>query len=122
LIILLVGQRFDVAYVYSVTSSEMPIYLRLTAVWGGQSGSLLFWSWLLAGFSLFFALRKWRDDADLLPWTLLVVFITLAFFLMLNVFMEPPLNASGICRMGAVCCRFYSLPGPGPDAPGWAGS
>jgi cytochrome c-type biogenesis protein CcmF len=89
LALLLVGQRFDVAYVYSVTSSEMPIYLRLTAVWGGQSGSLLFWSWLLAGFSLFFSLRKWREDVDLLPWSLLVVFITLAFFLMLNVFMEP---------------------------------
>ncbi|MBW6466037.1 MAG: cytochrome c biogenesis protein CcsA [Brevefilum sp.] len=98
LTMLLVGQRFDVAYVYSVTSSEMPIYLRLTAVWGGQSGSLLFWSWLVAGFSLFFALRKWRDEPDLLPWSLLVVFLTLAFFLMVNVFMETPFE------------RFWHMP------------
>jgi cytochrome c-type biogenesis protein CcmF len=98
LTILLVDQRFDVAYVYSVTSSEMPIYLRLTAVWGGQSGSLLFWSWLLAGFSLFFALHKWRDDADLLPWSLVVVFLTLAFFLLLNVFLETPFE------------RFWHMP------------
>ena len=98
LTILLVDQRFDVAYVYSVTSSEMPIYLRLTAVWGGQSGSLLFWSWLLAGFSLFFALRKWRDNVDLLPWSLVVVFLTLAFFLLLNVFMETPFE------------RFWHMP------------
>jgi cytochrome c-type biogenesis protein CcmF len=90
LTILLVDQRFDVAYVYSVTSAEMPIYLRLTAVWGGQSGSLLFWSWMLAGYCTFFALRKWRDDADLLPWSLVVVFLTLAFFLLLNVFLETP--------------------------------
>ena len=98
LIVLLATQRFDVVYVYSVTSLEMPLYLRLTALWGGQSGSLLFWSWLLAGFSLFFALRKWRDDADLLPWTLLVVLFTLGFFLMLNVLMESPFE------------RFWHLP------------
>jgi cytochrome c-type biogenesis protein CcmF len=98
LAILLAIQRFDVAYVYSVTSLEMPLYLRLTALWGGQSGSLLFWSWLMSGFSLFFAVRKWRDDADLLPWALVVVFFTLVFFLMLNVFMETPFN------------RFWHLP------------
>lgn len=90
LLILLAGQRFELAYVYSVTSLEMPLYLRLTALWGGQSGSLLFWSWLMAGFSLFFALHKWRLDADLLPWALLVVFFTLGFFLMINVFFEIP--------------------------------
>jgi cytochrome c-type biogenesis protein CcmF len=98
LILLLVNQRFDVAYVYSVTSLEMPIYLRLTALWGGQSGSLLLWSWLLAGYSLFFGIRKWRDDQALLPWALLVVFLTLASFLMLNVFLEPPFT------------RFWHLP------------
>jgi cytochrome c-type biogenesis protein CcmF len=92
LLMMLAGQRFELAYVHSVTSLEMPLYLRLTALWGGQSGSLLFWSWLLAGFSLFFALRKWREDADLLPWALLVVFFTLGFFLMLNVFFEQPFD------------------------------
>jgi len=99
LLVLLGNQRFDVAYVYSVTSLEMPLYLRLTALWGGQSGSLLFWSWLLAGFTLFFGLRKWQqDEAEFLPWALLVVFITLVFFLMLNVFMEPPFE------------RFWHMP------------
>jgi len=98
LIALLVNQRFDVSFVYSVTNLEMPLYLRVTALWGGQSGSLLFWSWLLAGFSLFFAVRKWQDAADLLPWTLIVVFFTLGFFLMLNVFMESPFE------------RFWHLP------------
>ena len=98
LMILLVNQRFDVSFVHNVTSLEMPLYLLLTALWGGQSGSLLFWSWLLAGFSLFFALYKWQDAADILPWALIVVFFTLGFFLMLNVFMESPFN------------RFWHLP------------
>ena len=113
LLLMLAGQHFELTYVHSVTSLEMPLYLRLTALWGGQSGSLLFWSWLLAGFTLFFCLRKWREDADLLPWALLVVFFTLGFFLMLNVFFEQPFN------------RFWHLPDGGrvvsilPPAGAW---
>ena len=34
LIILLLNGRFDVTYVYSVTSRDMPAYLKLTALWG----------------------------------------------------------------------------------------
>ena len=87
---LLADDRFDIAYVHSVSSSNLPLYLKLTALWGGQSGSLLFWSWLLGGFSLAFSIRKWKADPDLLPHSLLVIFLTLAFFLFLNVFMEMP--------------------------------
>ena len=91
LILMLLNNRFDVTYVYSVTSRDMPAYLKLTALWGGQSGSLLFWSWLLAGFSSFFGLRKnWGEDKDLMNWAMLVVFLCLAFFLSLNVFFENP--------------------------------
>lgn len=98
MIVLLLDNRFDVTYVYSVTSLDMPSYLKLTALWGGQSGSLLFWGWLLAGFAMFFPVRNWRDDRDLLPWSLVVVFITLGFFLALNVFFEVPFE------------RFWHLP------------
>jgi len=98
LIIFLLNDRFDVAYVYSVTSRDMPAYLKLTALWGGQSGSLLFWSWLLAGFSLVFALRKWGQEKDMLPWTLLVVLVSLSFFLSLNVLFESPFE------------RFWHMP------------
>lgn len=90
MVILLLNNRFDVAYVTSVISRDMPVYLKITALWGGQSGSLLFWGWLLAGFSVFFSIRKWQDDFDLLPWALMVVFISLGFFLALIVFLEVP--------------------------------
>ncbi len=87
---LLIGDRFDVAYVSSVISQDMPPYLKLTALWGGQSGSLLFWNWLLAGFCALFIFRKWQDDFVFLPWVLIVMFVTLGFFLSLNVFLEIP--------------------------------
>lgn len=90
LIYLLVNERFDVEYVWSVTNRSMPTYLKVTAWWGGQPGSLLFWGWLLSSFTSAVTLRKWDRDRELLPWVLVVSGITLAFFLALNVFFENP--------------------------------
>ena len=90
LIYLLVNEHYEVEYVWSVTNSTMPLYLKVTAWWGGQPGSLLFWGWLLSSFTSAVAIRKWDRDRDLLPWVLVVAGITLAFFLSLNVFFENP--------------------------------
>lgn len=90
LMYLLLSDRFDVAYVFSVSSREMPLYLKLTALWGGQEGSLLFWSWLLAGFSGVLTTKNFRKETDILPWSLMVAFVLLVFFLGLNVFMATP--------------------------------
>jgi cytochrome c-type biogenesis protein CcmF len=64
LLYLLASNHFEVQYVYSVTSLSMPMYLKLTALWGGQSGSLLFWAWLLSIFSSAVTLRKWDRDVN----------------------------------------------------------
>ncbi len=90
MLVLLLGHRFDVAYVYNVTNRNMPLYLRLTALWGGQSGSLLFWSWLLAGFSMIFALRDRDKTADIFPWACLILLALLGFFLAMNLFVDNP--------------------------------
>jgi len=90
LIYLLVNGHYEVDYVYSVTNSTMPTYLKVTAWWGGQPGSLLFWGWLLSSFTSAVTLRKWDRDRELLPWVLVVAGITLAFFLALNVIFENP--------------------------------
>ncbi len=98
LIYLLVTGRYEHEFVQSVTSSSMPIYLRVTALWGGQSGSLVFWSWLLAAFASSVTLRKWDRDREFLPWVIVVSLVTLAFFLILVVFFENPFT------------RFWQLP------------
>ena len=87
---LIVAGDYQVQYVYNVASNSMPFYLKLTAIWGGQSGSLLFWCWLLGLSAFLVALRSWRSDQDLLPWVILVIAITLIFFLSLVIFVENP--------------------------------
>lgn len=90
LVYLLATGHYEVEFVSSVTSNSMPLYLRMTALWGGQSGSLLFWSWLMASFTSAVTLRKWNRDKEFLPWVIAVSLITLAFFLFLIIFFENP--------------------------------
>jgi cytochrome c-type biogenesis protein CcmF len=90
LIYLLVNDHYEVQFVYEVTSRSMPTYLKVTAWWGGQAGSLLFWSWLMSAFASLVTLRKWDRDRELLPWVIVVACITMAFFLGMNVFFENP--------------------------------
>jgi len=90
LIYLLVNDHYEVQFVYEVTSRSMPTYLKVTAWWGGQAGSLLFWSWLMSAFASLVTLRKWDRDREFLPWVIVVACITLAFFIGMNVFFENP--------------------------------
>ncbi|MBE0670078.1 MAG: cytochrome c biogenesis protein CcsA, partial [Anaerolineales bacterium] len=90
LIYLLVNDHYEVAFVYEVTSRSMPTYLKVTAWWGGQAGSLVFWSWLLAVFTSAVTLRKWDRDIEFLPWVIVVSAITLTFFLGMTVVFENP--------------------------------
>lgn len=87
---LLVQGHFEVEYVSKVSSLAMPWYLKVTALWGGQAGSLLFWSWLMSIFACAAMLRRWDRDRSLMPYVIAVTMLTLGFFLMLSLFVENP--------------------------------
>jgi cytochrome c-type biogenesis protein CcmF len=42
---------FSLKYVASFTSSNLPTVYLIAAFWGGQAGSLLFWTLILSGFT-----------------------------------------------------------------------
>ncbi len=90
LIYLLVNGHYEVEFVASVTSDSMPTYLKVTALWGGQAGSLVFWVWLMSAFASAVTLRKWERDREFLPWVIVVSLATLAFFLVMIIFFENP--------------------------------
>jgi cytochrome c-type biogenesis protein CcmF len=90
LIYLLVNNHYEVQFVYEVTSRSMPTYLKITAWWGGQAGSLLFWSWLMSAFTSLVTLRKWDRDREFLPWVIVVCGVTMTFFLGMTLLFENP--------------------------------
>lgn len=111
LIYLLVTGHYEVEFVASVTSSSMPLYLRVTALWGGQSGSLVFWAWLMSAFASAVTLRKWKRDREFLPWVVVVSLITLGFFLILIIFFENPFNRLWATPSGNVVQAMFQPAG-----------
>jgi len=87
---LLITGHYQTKYVYEVSNLAAPIFYRITALWGGQNGSLLFWSWLMSLFTGAVLLKKWGSMRILMPYVIAVTQITLAFFLGLIVFVANP--------------------------------
>lgn len=90
LVALLLTNDFSIEYVWRVSSIEQPTYLKVTALWGGQAGSLLFWNLLLAAFTAAAMARKWDEQKALMPYALMVGSFTQIFFLGLSLFVENP--------------------------------
>ncbi len=81
---------FRLAYVAGHTDASMsPIY-KFTAWWGGQEGSLLLWSWLLATYSAIVVFTNRRKFRDMMPWVTSVLMTTETFFLILIAFVLSP--------------------------------
>ena len=90
LIIALVNGEFHLKYVYNTTMRSADVFFKVTALWGGQEGSLLFWSWLMSLFATAAVLINWRSHRRLMPIVLAVTMLTLAFFLSLTTFFANP--------------------------------
>jgi len=90
LIYALVTGDFQLKYVATTSSRDMPVFLKVTALWGGQNGSLLFWSFLMATFTFIVMLRRWDEDRELLPHVIFVTTGTLVFFIGLTTFVANP--------------------------------
>ena len=111
LVYLLVTGHYEVEYVFSVTSFEMPLYLKITALWGGQAGSLMLWSFLMSAFASAVMFRKWDRDREFLPWVVAVISITLGFFLALSIFYENPFSRVWKSISGAITVQMFAPAG-----------
>ena len=87
---LLITGHYQTKFVSQATNSAAPLFFRMTALWGGQNGSLLFWSWLMSIFAALVLLNKWNSMRMMMPYVIAVMQFTLGFFLMLNVFVANP--------------------------------
>jgi cytochrome c-type biogenesis protein CcmF len=81
---------FRFAYVAEHSNRSMPMLYKFAAWWGGQEGSLLFWSWLLSGYAMVVAFTNRRKHRDMMPFVVAVLTTVEAFFLLLNNFIANP--------------------------------
>ena len=86
----LVSGQFALRYVAAHTSLDLSPFYRVTALWSGQEGSLLFWLWILASYTALVARRTpWEARHLLVPAVFTLTFIT-GFFALLVSRVAPP--------------------------------
>jgi len=81
---------FRFAYVAEHSNRSMPALYKFAAWWGGQEGSLLFWSWLLSTYAAVVVFTNRRKHRDMMPYVVGVLTTVEAFFLVLNNFIANP--------------------------------
>lgn len=81
---------FTVKFVANNSSTDLPIFYKITAVWGGLEGSLLLWQIILCAFAAIVAVRYAKSNHETLPYTLVVLQISTAFLLFLLIGWSNP--------------------------------
>ena len=86
----LFSNDFRFAYVAQHSARDMGLGYRLSALWGGQAGSLLLWGWMVAiyGSTALFANR--HTQRSQVPWVALCLLLNVTFFLVLCAFISRP--------------------------------
>jgi cytochrome c-type biogenesis protein CcmF len=88
----LITGDFRLAYVASHSNRTMSAIYKFTSWWGGQEGSLLLWSWLLATYSSVLVYQNRRKFREMMPYVTAVLMTVETFFLILISFVEKPFN------------------------------
>ena len=86
----LLSDQFQLSYVWNHSERALPIFYKFAALWGGQAGSLLFWTLLLAIYSMIVAVGNREQHQRLMPYVNAVLHGTMSFFLVLLVFAANP--------------------------------
>ena len=88
--------QFQITYIWNSSERSLPVFYKFAAIWGGQAGSLLFWTLLLSLFSMAAALTFRNKQRSLMPFVNATLLATLLFFLTLLVFSANPFEQIGI--------------------------
>jgi cytochrome c-type biogenesis protein CcmF len=91
----LLGDHFELTYVWNHSERALPTFYKFSALWGGQAGSLLFWCLLLSGYSAIVAVSNRNKLQVMMPYVNAVLLTTSLFFLTLLVFAANPFERVG---------------------------
>jgi cytochrome c-type biogenesis protein CcmF len=93
---------FSFAYVSQYSSRTLPWHYAISALWVGQAGSLLLWSWFLGVVALLYRFwpRKQNDHTQDVAFAVLLTY--LVFLMVIMIFGADPMEASlSIAQEGA---------------------
>ncbi len=95
LVYLFLVDDFSLAYVSGHSNRDLETFYKIAALWSGQEGSLLFWSWLLSLYAVTLLIANRGKHPELMPYVTVIVAGVQCFFLILNVFVASPFQVLG---------------------------
>jgi cytochrome c-type biogenesis protein CcmF len=87
------SDNFSIAYVVSHSNRDLSTFYKIAALWSGQEGSLLFWSFLLSIYVISVLIAYRNKNGELMPYVGVVMAGVQIFFLTLNNFVASPFKA-----------------------------
>ena len=107
LLALLLGQQYQFTAVYLTTRQDMSWPMRLSALWNGSAGSLLFFTWLCSGAAALSLLRaKQKELATFTPWVVIVTAGVLLFLSFNSLFLSNPFERLWLAADNQVISSF----------------
>jgi cytochrome c-type biogenesis protein CcmF len=98
LVISLITGDFRFAYVVEHSNRSMPLLYKFASWWGGQEGSLLFWSWLLSCYAAVVVFTNRRRHRSMMPYVIATLASVQCFFLIMNAFVASPFKMLAVGR------------------------
>ena len=86
----LLVSNFNLQYVAQYTSYETPVFFKVTALWAGQAGSLLFWSFITSLFTVTYIFTTLRKMEKLKFHSYIIISFIYSFFIILSSFIANP--------------------------------
>ncbi|HEX5422678.1 MAG TPA: heme lyase CcmF/NrfE family subunit [Candidatus Acidoferrales bacterium] len=84
--------NYSLAYVAEHSNRALPAFYKFAALWAGQEGSLLWWSWLLSAYAFCVLFLNRKKHPELMPYVGVVIAGVQIFFLTLNNFVANAFN------------------------------
>jgi cytochrome c-type biogenesis protein CcmF len=113
LVYLFFSDSYWVAYVVAHSNRDLSTFYKIAALWSGQEGSLLFWSFLLAIYVISVLLVYRNKNGELMPYVSVVLAGVQIFFLTLNNFVASPFKVLGSPAANGVMAIFTRADGNG---------
>src|SRR6201993_5335540 len=98
LVYLFFTDNYSVAYVVSHSNRDLSTFFKVAALWSGQEGSLLFWSFLLAIYVVSVLLTYRNKNGELMPYVGVILAGVQLFFLTISNFVASPFKALGVAN------------------------
>ena len=92
----LIVSDFSLRYVWEHSSTDMPLFYKVSSFWGGLEGSLLFWILVQSFYAMIVAFRYQYSNREIIPYVITTLNAIMAFLLLLLIGWSNPLDLQGV--------------------------